>query len=264
MMLRRARGYAPLPIALPSSQPTVLAVGAHLKNAVALSVDRNVFVSQHIGDLATKQAHDAFASSVADLPRVYDVDPEIIAHDLHPDYLSTKHALQQPYPKVAVQHHWAHVASCMAENEIEPPLLGVAWDGTGYGTDGTIWGGEFFFITKDSCRRVAHFRPFRLPGGDAAIKEPRRSALGLLHEIFGDEVWNRDDLLEDFTHAELKTLRSMLAQHVNSPSTSSVGRLFDGVAALAGLRSRSTFEGQAAMELEFAVEPETARAIPSS
>ena len=152
MMLRRARGYAPLPITLHRSQPTVLAVGAHLKNAVALSVDRNVFVSQHIGDLATKQAHDAFTRSVADLPRLYEAKPEIIAHDLHPEYLSTKHALQQPGKHEAVQHHWAHIASCMAENEIDPPLLGVAWDGTGYGIDGTIWGGEFFLVEENSCR----------------------------------------------------------------------------------------------------------------
>jgi hydrogenase maturation protein HypF len=262
MILRRARGYAPLPIPLQRSTPTVLAVGAHLKNAVALCVEQNVFVSQHIGDLATKQAHDAFTQSVADLPRLYEAKPEIIAHDLHPEYLSTKHALQQPGRKVAVQHHWAHIASCMAENEIEPPLLGVAWDGTGYGTDGTIWGGEFFLAKEDSWYRAAHLRTFRLPGGDAAVKEPRRSALGLLHEIFGDELWEEADLLTDFTNAELKTLRSMLTSHVNSPVTSSAGRLFDGVAALAGLRSRATFEGQAAMELEFAVEPGVTEGYP--
>ncbi len=255
MMLRRARGYAPLPISLARSQPTVLAVGAHLKNAVALSVNRNAFVSQHIGDLATKQAHDAFTRSVADLPRLYDAQPEMVAHDLHPEYLSTKYAREQPGRHVAVQHHWAHIASCMAENEIEPPLLGVAWDGTGYGVDGTIWGGEFFLVEENSCRRAAHLRTFRLPGGEAAVKEPRRSALGLLHEIFGAELWQRNDLLADFTPPERKTLRGMLRKQVNSPVTSSAGRLFDGVAALVGLRTRSTFEGQAAMELEFAVEP---------
>ncbi len=254
MMLRRARGYAPLPITLQRARPTVLAVGAHLKNTVALSLGRDVFVSQHIGDLATKQAHDAFTRSAADLPRLYEAKPEVIAHDLHPEYLSTKYARQQPGRKVAVQHHWAHIASCMAENEIEPPLLGVAWDGTGYGIDGTIWGGEFFLVQENSCRRAAHFRTFRLPGGEAAVKEPRRSALGLLHEIFGDELWQRDDLLADFAAAERKTLRGMLRKQVNSPITSSAGRLFDGVAALVGLRTRSTFEGQAAMELEFAVE----------
>jgi hydrogenase maturation protein HypF len=181
MLLRRARGYAPLPIILSHSTKSVLAVGAHLKNSVALSLGQNVFVSQHIGDLATKQSHDAFARSVADLPRLYDAKPEIIAHDLHPDFLSTKHAQSLPGPKVGVQHHWAHIASCMAENEIEPPLLGVAWDGTGYGADRTIWGGEFF-----SCRE--RFLPPRRPpshfssprwrgGGERAASNRSRDAL---------------------------------------------------------------------------------------
>ncbi|MGH8092208.1 MAG: carbamoyltransferase HypF [Chthoniobacterales bacterium] len=261
-ILRRARGYAPLPITLNRSTPTVLAVGAHLKNAVALSVERNVFLSQHIGDLATKQAHDAFIRSVADLPRLYEAKPAVIAHDLHPDYLSTKHALGQPGEHAAVQHHWAHIASCMAENEIDPPLLGVAWDGTGYGVDGTIWGGEFFVVEKDACRRVAHLRTFRLPGGETAMREPRRSALGVLHEILGEELWGRGELLDNFTSPELKTLRGMLVGQINSPITSSAGRLFDAVAALSGLRARATFEGQAAMELEFAVNPAVAESYP--
>ena len=267
MMLRRARGYAPLPIAVGSriekrESEIVLAVGAHLKNAVALGVEENVFVSQHIGDLATKEAHDAFTRSVADLPRLYEAIPDVVAHDLHPDYLSTRHAQRLPGRKVGVQHHWAHIASCMAENEIEAPLLGVAWDGTGYGTDGTIWGGEFFLVEKNSCRRVAHLRTFRLAGGEAAVKEPRRSALGMLFEILGDELWERDELLTEFTAAELKTLRGMLTGGVNSPITSSAGRLFDGVAALAGLGAHCTFEGQAAMELEFAVDPVTTESYP--
>ncbi|MDQ3199463.1 MAG: carbamoyltransferase HypF [Verrucomicrobiota bacterium] len=262
MMLRRARGYAPFPITLSGAESTILAVGAHLKNTVALSVGKNVFVSQHIGDLSTKEAHDAFARSVADLPRLYDVIPALIAHDLHPEYLSTKHAQQQPGEKIGLQHHWAHIASCMAENEIEPPLLGVAWDGTGYGGDGTIWGGEFFQVEKDSCRRAAHLRTFRLPGGEAAIREPRRSALGMLHEILGDELWVREDLLTDFTDPEVKALRGMLGKRFNSPVTSSAGRLFDGFAVLAGLRARSTFEGQAAMELEFAVDRGTTGSYP--
>ncbi|MDQ3413524.1 MAG: carbamoyltransferase HypF, partial [Verrucomicrobiota bacterium] len=190
---------------------------------------------------------------VADLPRLYEAQPEIIAHDLHPEYLSTKHALQLPGRKAGVQHHWAHIASCVAENEIDPPLLGVAWDGTGYGTDATIWGGEFFLVEENSCRRVAHLRTFRLPGGEAAIREPRRSALGLLHEMLGEEAWEQAPVVDNFSQAELRTLRGMLRNQVNSPLTSSAGRLFDGVAALAGLRARSTFEGQAAMELEFAI-----------
>ncbi len=267
MILRRARGYAPLPITVESRNEhresrIVLALGAHLKNTVALRVGDNVFISQHIGDLETKQAHDAFRRSASDLPRLYEAHPQLIVHDLHPEYLSTKYALEQPTKRVAVQHHWAHIVSCMAENQIEPPALGVAWDGTGYGLDGTIWGGEFLLAREGSFQRVAHFRQFALPGGDAAIKEPRRSALGLLHEIFGEALWARAAFLKVFAPGELKPLRIMLAKKFNAPATSSVGRLFDAVAALTGLRQRATFEGQAAMELEFAAAPDLLDAYP--
>jgi hydrogenase maturation protein HypF len=264
MILRRARGFAPLPIALRQAQPNVLALGAHLKSTVALSVKRNIFVSQHIGDLSTQPAYDAFARAVADLPALYDVKPDLVAHDLHPEYLSTRFAVQLAAPKVAVQHHWAHVAACMAENDLEPPLLGVAWDGTGYGYDGTIWGGEFFLVKEACWQRFAHFRTFLLPGGDAAVKEPRRSALGLLYEIFGEELWDQPELLTAFSASEQKTLRRMLTKRINAPITSSAGRLFDGVAALAGLRDRSSFEGQAAMELEFAIDPMVEESYPFS
>ncbi|MBA2586901.1 MAG: carbamoyltransferase HypF, partial [Chthoniobacterales bacterium] len=150
-----------------------------------------------------------------------------------------------------VQHHWAHVAACMAENELTPPLLGVAWDGTGYGGDGTVWGGEFFEVSQNGLTRFAHLRQFRLPGGEAAVKEPRRSALGLLYEIFGQQLWENRKLLGSFDKGELALLRQMLEKKVNAPLTSSAGRLFDAVAALVGLRSYASFEGQAAMELEF-------------
>ena len=152
---------------------------------------------------------------------------------------------------VSVQHHLAHVFACMAENDIEPPLLGVAWDGTGYGLDGTVWGGEFFHITETSSNRVAHFRQFRLPGGDKAVKDPRRSAIGLLYEIFAEGVFEKTDLapVSAFSESELAALKAMLKGNVNSPLTSSVGRLFDAVAALTGLRQQIRFEGQAAMEL---------------
>ena len=256
MILRRARGFAPLPITLRREIPTTLAVGAHLKNTVALSVGANVFISQHIGDLSTTEAHDAFRAAAADLPRLYDVKPDTIAHDLHPDYLSTKFAHEQSATHVAIQHHFAHIASCMAENEIEPPALGVSWDGTGLGTDNTIWGGEFLLVENGDFKRVAHLRTFLLPGGDAAIKEPRRSALGLLHEVLGAELWKEADLMKWFSTAEITTLRGMLEKKINAPRTSSAGRLFDGVAALLCLSERSTFEGQAAMELEFALRSE--------
>jgi hydrogenase maturation protein HypF len=171
---------------------------------------------------------------------------------MHPDYLSSKHALQFSVPIRAVQHHWAHIVSCMAENELNPPLLGVSWDGTGYGGDGTIWGGEFLRGDVNGFSRVGHLRQFRLPGGEAAVKEPRRSAIGLLYEIFGDQLWSLDHLLSAFDRSERSLIRPMLEKGVNAPLTSSAGRLFDAVAGLIGLRLRASFEGQAAMELEFA------------
>ncbi len=282
MVLRRARGYAPLPIILgrpcqtptdgdSPKRPTILAVGAHLKNTVALSVGDQVFISQHIGDLETAQAYSAFCEVAQDLPRLYEANPELIACDLHPDYLSTKYAsglgnagCQANSAPRQIQHHWAHVASCLAENELEPPALGVAWDGTGYGPDGTIWGGEFLLAKDGSFTRVAHLRQFPLPGGDTAIKEPRRGRLGLLAEIFRDELWERDDLIAGFTKQELPLLRQMLEKRVNVPLTSSAGRLFDVVASLIGLRHRASFEGQAAMEMEFAVQDGVDESYPFS
>jgi hydrogenase maturation protein HypF len=252
LVLRRARGFAPLPITLksPTSQ-TILALGAHLKNTVALRVEQNVFIGQHIGDLATQPAYNAFIRSARDLPRLYDATPQLIAHDLHPEYLSTQFALQQPGRHIAVQHHFAHIAACMAENEIEPPALGVAWDGTGFGVDGTIWGGEFLVVRQNgSFERVAHLRTFRLPGGEAAMREPRRCALGLLHEI---SIAPEKKVFEP---RELGPLLRMLKKKINAPITSSAGRLFDAVASLIDLRQRTSFEGQAAMELESAVDPE--------
>ncbi len=266
MILRRARGYAPLPITIKSEirnskSETILALGAHLKNNVALKIDDNVFVSQHIGDLETKQAYAAFQRSVQDLPHLYDARIDVVACDMHPDYLSTQLAMQLDLPNKPIQHHFAHIVACMAENEIEPPALGVAWDGTGYGPDGTIWGGEFLLVKKHgSFERVAHFRPFRLPGGERAVKEPRRSALGLLYEIFGDDAWDFPHLVSDISEQEKSLLRQMLEKKVNAPLTSSVGRLFDAVAALVGLRQTSSFEGQAAMELEFTRQADTADA----
>jgi hydrogenase maturation protein HypF len=261
MVLRRARGYAPLPVHMKTPLPCILAVGAHLKNAVALSIGNETFISQHIGDLETSEANSAFRAIAADLPRLYDVAPEVVACDLHPDYLSTKYAAQLASrletPLHPVQHHWAHVLSCMAENEVEFPALGVAWDGTGYGPDGTIWGGEFLLAREDSFERVGHFRPFRLPGGEASIKQPRRTALGALFEMGGTKALEQNHLapVRDFSETDLALIRQMLVKGVRSPITSSAGRLFDAVASIAGLRQQVSFEGQAAMELEFAIHP---------
>ncbi|HWF18355.1 MAG TPA: carbamoyltransferase HypF, partial [Verrucomicrobiae bacterium] len=263
MVLRRARGYAPSPIRLlpqPSTlnpQPfNVLALGAQLKSAVALSVGSDVFVSQHIGDLEAKEACLAFGKVVTDLQQLYEIEPESVARDLHPDYFSSRFAQRIAAPAISVQHHYAHVLACMAENELEAPVLGVAWDGTGYGTDGTIWGGEFLLVNETGFERVAHLRPFKLPGGDTAVRQPRRSALGLLYEIFGNGLFKEPELitLQSFTASELGLLRQALDKEINVPVTSSAGRLFDAVASLIGLRQRVGFEGQAAMDLEFAVE----------
>ncbi len=258
LVLRRARGYAPLPIHLKEPAPPVLAVGGHLKNTVAITAGNNVFISQHIGDLETEEAFEVFRRVIGSFQTLYHAQPEQIVCDMHPDYLSTKYAKEQGAPLVTVQHHHAHVASCMAENELEGRVLGMSWDGTGYGPDGTIWGGEFLLTDETSFRRVASFRKFRLPGSASAVKEPRRTAIGLLYEIFGDRAFECDDLypLRSFTISERAILRQMLSKNLNSPLTSSAGRLFDAVASIVGLRQRINFEGQAAMELEFAIEDE--------
>ncbi len=244
---RRARGYAPFPLQHNRDMPKVLAVGAHFKNTIAISFGNQTILSQHIGDLSTPEAHRAFARVVADLPSLYDFTPEVVACDLHPDFLSTQYAESLDLPVVRVQHHHAHVAAVMAEHEVDGPVLGIAWDGTGLGTDNTVWGGEFLLCEQGSFERVAWLDTFPLAGGDAAIQEPRRSALGLLH---------RAELKADFPHGfaedELAVVRQALEKGVNAPLTSSVGRLFDGVAAMLGLRQINTFEGQSAMALEFA------------
>jgi hydrogenase maturation protein HypF len=264
MVLRRARGYAPLPVRMKEPLPSVLAVGAHLKNTVALNVGRDVFISQHIGDLETTMALAAFHRTVADLPKLYDTQPELVACDLHPDYISSKYATSTHRTVERVQHHWAHVLACMAENELDPPFLGVAWDGTGYGTDGTIWGGEFLVPDQDSFQRVAYFRQFRLPGGEMAVKEPRRTALAILFEIWGQNGLEDEGLapVAQFSKAERGLIRQILAKGVNAPVTSSAGRLFDAVASLLGIRQVVTFEGQAAMELESVIGSEVSEAYP--
>jgi hydrogenase maturation protein HypF len=256
LVLRRARGYAPLPVALRQPAGRVLAVGAHLKNTVAIAVGTNVFVSQHIGDLETPEAFEAFQRVIDTLSRLYEFNPATVACDAHPEYLSSQFARRLALPVVAVQHHYAHVLACMAENEVDAPVLGVSWDGTGYGLDGTVWGGEFLRVGPDAFTRVAHLRTFGLPGGEQAVKEPRRSALGLLYEALGDASFqaSRLALFDTFTSREMAWMRRMLDQRLNTPLTSSAGRLFDAIASIVGLRQRVRFEGQAAMELEFALD----------
>ncbi len=254
-VVRRARGFAPLPIQIRGNDSSILAVGAHLKNTIAASADGQAFISQHIGDLETQQALRAFTNVIGSLEGLYDISPTVVACDEHPDYLSTRFARDTGLQRVPVQHHFAHILSCMAENELDAPVLGVAWDGTGYGEDGTIWGGEFLRVSDTGFDRVANFRTFPLPGGEKAIREPRRSGLGVIYEDIGEVVFDLADMdpVRSFEAAELTLIRSMLAKEINSPVTSSVGRLFDAVASIIGLRQAVRFEGQAAMELEFAM-----------
>jgi len=259
LIMRRARGYAPLPISIKEPMPDMLAVGPHLKNTVAVSRGTNVFISQHIGDLETEQSYVAFQREIQSLQTLYEIRPAQVVSDLHPEYLSSKYARDTAENVITVQHHWAHVAACAAENEVEGSFLGVAWDGTGYGTDATVWGGEFLVPAEGTFRRVAHIRPFMLPGGESAIKEPRRSAIGLLFELFGASLGAQTHLaaVSAFEPQELAVVTRMLERRLNAPVTSSVGRLFDAVASLIGVRQRCTFEGQAAMELEYLAEGNT-------
>ncbi len=254
LVLRRARGFAPLPVLVDDAAPDVIALGAHQKNVIAASVGNQVFISQHIGDLETVPAYGAFEQVLADFTNLYELQTKTIACDLHPEYFSTQYARKQSdVDVVAVQHHYAHALSCMAENQVSPPALGVSWDGSGYGPDETVWGGEFLRIAPTGFERVAHLRTFRLPGGEKAVKEPRRAALSILHETFGADLEECGKLavLAEFTPKERRLLDGMLERGLRSPLTSSAGRLFDAVASIVGLRQVCRFEGQAAMELEF-------------
>ena len=261
LMLRRARGYAPLPIPISSAVPPVLAVGAHLKNTIALAAGSNVFVSQHIGDLDSPESTAAFEAAIGDLERLHEITPGAVVADLHPDYRSTAYARAVGLPLTQVQHHWAHIAGCMAENDLEGPALGVCWDGTGYGPDGTVWGGEFLAVNGSSFARAACLRPFRLPGGDRAVREPRRSALGLLHAL-DPGMPLPAPVAEAFSDVERRVLIDALDRGINAPVTTSAGRLFDAIASLTGLRQRTRFEGQAAMDLEFAATVDGAAVYP--
>ncbi len=262
LILRRARGYAPLPIRLKAEArggrplDPILAVGGHLKSTVAVASGDRVLLSQHLGDLSTPEADLAFRRATEDLQRLLAASPTAIACDLHPDYRSTLFARDLAatlsVPLIPVQHHHAHVAACMAEHGLSGDVLGIAWDGSGYGPDGTVWGGECLIAGYGGFRRFAQFRPFRLPGGECAVREPRRAALSVLWETLGEPgmalalppLLNLDSRLEP--------LAALLRKGVAAPPTSSAGRLFDAVASLVGLCHGASFEGQAGMALECA------------
>jgi hydrogenase maturation protein HypF len=250
--IRRSRGYVPAPVRLHKELPQILAVGGELKNTVCLTRGNLAFLSQHIGDLENIESFDFFREAAANLSRILEIEPQVIAHDLHPDYLSTKWALAQKGVRlVGVQHHHAHVAACMAENRIDGQVIGLALDGTGYGSDGQVWGGEALIAGYARFERAAHFAYAALPGGAAAIREPWRMAVSYLAQTFGEDFLGLDiPFVRGLERGKAELILRMIAQRVNSPLTSSCGRLFDAVAALIGIRQEVSYEAQAAIELE--------------
>ncbi len=246
---RRARGYAPEPLHISQELPEFIGCGGGLKSTFSLARSTSIYPSQHIGDLFNTASLAFYSESVDNLKRLYEIEPVAAACDLHPDYLSSHFAVELGLPLYKIQHHHAHAAAVMAEHNLEGPVLAVVLDGTGYGTDGTIWGGEILQADLRSFSRLGHLEPLPLPGGDAAAQEPWRMGLSLLYRLFGEEC-RMMDLLSSVDQASKNILVQMLQSRFNTPLTSSCGRLFDGFAALLGLNTVSTFEGQAAMQLE--------------
>jgi hydrogenase maturation protein HypF len=251
VLIRRSRGYVPEPVTVHAGFPRpVLACGAELKNTFCLAKDRHAFLSHHIGDLENAETLRSFTEGIEHFRRLFDIDPQVVAHDLHPEYLSTKYAMELDLPLCGVQHHHAHIASCLADNGADGPVIGVAFDGTGYGTDGTIWGGEFLVAGLAGFERGGHLAPAPMPGGAAAIKQPWRMAAAYLgaDAPAGLDVARR--------HADRwPAVVAMAAKGVNAPLTSSAGRLFDAAAALLGVRDAINYEGQAAIEFEQLADP---------
>jgi len=262
LLLRRSRGFVPRGVALPRISRPVLAVGAELKNTICLTRGDRAFLSQHVGDLKNLQVYASFKETIEHLQSILEVRPEQVAHDLHPDYYSTRFALEESgLPAVAVQHHHAHLASCLAEHGSEAPAIGVIFDGIGYGTDGHIWGGEFLVGDLQSFERCGHFRYQAMPGADLATREPWRMALSYLQTAYG-EIPVDAPAFKGIPAAELRLVGQAAARGINAPLTSSCGRLFDAVAALLGVRQKVSYEGQAALELEMCADPHAKQLLP--
>ncbi len=257
--IRRSRGYVPSPVHLNKKLENILACGGELKNSFCLVKGKYAFISQHIGDLEDLQTYEFYQSSIEHLKKIIEMKPEIIAYDLHPGYLSTKYAQDiENVKKIGIQHHHAHIASCMAENGITEKVIGLALDGTGYGTDGNIWGGEVLLADLIEFERLAHFDYLPMPGGEKAIKEPWRMGLSYLYKVFGEEIWDTGiGFINNIDKNVSKLLVRMINENVNSPLTSSLGRLFDGVSSITGVRNTANYEGQAAVELESIIEENT-------
>ncbi|OQY13536.1 MAG: carbamoyltransferase HypF, partial [Desulfobacteraceae bacterium 4572_187] len=257
--IRRSRGYIPAPVFLKKKVPPILACGAELKNTICLTKEDRAFLSQHIGDLENPATYEFFQLTIRHMKRILDINPEMIACDLHPDYMSTRYAMEQSKAEIVrVQHHHAHIVSCMAENKLTGDVIGLSFDGTGYGADGAIWGGEILVADEEKFIRKAHISYVPMPGGDAAIKEPWRMAVSYLYDAFGPEFkTHRLPILNKFDENKIKIIAEMIEKKVNSPDTSSLGRLFDAIAAICGIRNVVHFEGQAAIELEMAAGEKT-------
>ncbi|MDD2540814.1 MAG: carbamoyltransferase HypF [Desulfuromonadaceae bacterium] len=255
LFYRRARGYAPRAVTLPFTVPPLLAAGAELKSAVCLADGNRAVLSQHIGDLQNQSTFDSFSHTITHLSSILAIKPELVACDLHPDYLSSRFAENSGLPLVHVQHHHAHLASCMAENGLDDDVIGIIFDGTGYGTDSTVWGGEFLVGGYHSYRRAGHFRPVHLPGGDMAVREPWRMAIAYLYQALGEAAFTIDHPVTRILPEQDRALfAQMLRRGINSPLASSCGRLFDAVAALLNLRHSVSYDGQGAIELEAVAE----------
>jgi hydrogenase maturation protein HypF len=257
MVLRRGRGYVPLPINVDLKfKAHILATGAQLKNTFCLARDSFAFPSTHIGDLENYETLDFYSKEIERFKKLCSVKPEVVACDMHPEYLSTKYALSlQGIRKIPVQHHYAHIASCMAENKISQIVIGVAFDGTGYGQDENIWGGEFLLADLKSYQRVAHFKYTPIPGGESAIKYPWRMGASYLYTCFGEDLLNLDlEFVRKMDYPKWEIVRKMIDQKMNLFVTSSAGRLFDSVSVFLNFRERTNYEGQPAIELEFLAE----------
>ncbi|HXH48149.1 MAG TPA: carbamoyltransferase HypF [Terriglobia bacterium] len=262
-VLRRSRGYVPAVIDLGLPVADILACGPELKNTFCLTHGRHAILSQHIGDMENFETLEFFEETLANLKKLFRVEPGVIAYDLHPRYLSTQYAMDQDkFQKIGVQHHHAHIASCMAENSLDEKVIGVAFDGTGYGTNGQIWGGEFLVADFAKFERRAHLRCIPLAGGDAAIRQPWRSALSYLRDTYGNELPDGLPLWNDVPESNRRLVGKMLEQGINTVATSSCGRLFDAVASMLGLRHEINFEGQAAIELEMVARKDAGGVYP--
>jgi hydrogenase maturation protein HypF len=266
-IIRRARGFAPYPVKLPFSAGGVLACGAETKNAFCLTRENYAFLSQHIGDLENLETLENFEATIRLYKKMFYIEPEVIAYDMHPEYLSTKYSLEliefAGIKGVPVQHHHAHIVSCMVDNGISDPVIGVAFDGTGYGEDGTIWGAEFLLADYAGFKRLAHFEYMPLPGGKAAIEKPYRMALCYLFKVFGDDTLKLDlPFLKGLDRDKIALIKTQIEKKINSPYASSCGRLFDAVSALLDIRNEADYEGQAAVELESVAELNVDKGYP--